>query len=334
MKTFKFIVIASKFNLLLVCTICFFAACAGKSKSDQKSEDMVLVPQFSSDSAYQFVQRQVDFGPRVPGTKEHAACADFFVKTLESFGAQVKVQNGEAVLYDGRTMKLKNIIATYNPDASKRILLCAHWDTRPYADHDKNPANHHTPILGANDGASGVGVLIEVARQLHLQRTNVGVDLIFFDLEDWGTPDFYVGNQREDSWCLGSQYWAKQASQNSYKADFGILLDMVGAPSAQFYKEQISTYYASFAVDKVWDTAQSLGFGTYFVNKSGGAITDDHLYVNKLANIPCIDIIQYNPYGDSGFGDYWHTLDDTMKNVDKNTLYVVGQTLLQVIYNE
>lgn len=333
MKNAQVILIASKFNVVLVCIICLFAACAGKSKPDPKSVDKTLVPLFSGDSAYHFVQRQVDFGPRVPGTNKHAACADFLAITLQRFGAQVQVQNGTAKLYDGRTMDLKNIIATYNPEATKRILLCAHWDTRPYADHDKNPANHHTPILGANDGASGVGVLLEVARQLHINQPAIGVDIVFFDLEDWGTPEFYTGPQSEDTWCLGSQYWANEARKNAYKAEFGILLDMVGASSAQFYKEQISTYYGSFAVQKVWNSAQSLGFGNLFVNQSGGAITDDHLYINKLANIPCIDIIQYNPYGDSGFGDYWHTLDDTMKNVDKNTLYVVGQTLLQVIYN-
>lgn len=328
----KFILKVSNFNLLLLCSVFFFTACAGQTKSDEKPANVIFVPTFSGDSAYQFVQKQVDFGPRVPNTKAHTACADYFVKVLQNFGAQVEIQSGEAVLYDGRKMPFKNVIATYNQKATKRILLCAHWDTRPYADRDKNSANHQTPILGANDGASGVGVLLEVARQLHVNQPTVGVDIVLFDLEDWGTPEFYSGPQREDTWCLGSQYWAEQAKKNSYKADFGILLDMVGAPGAQFYKEQISTYYASFAVEKVWSSAQSLGFGNYFLNNSGGAITDDHLYVNKIANIPCINIIQYNPYGTTGFGDYWHTLDDTMKHIDKNTLYVVGQTLLQVIY--
>ena len=322
----------SKINLLLIGTAFLFIACAGKPKSEEKSSDAISVHLFNGDSAYHFVQRQVDFGPRVPNTDAHAACADYFVETLQKFGAQVEIQHGEAVLYDGRTMPFKNVMATYNAEASKRILLCAHWDTRPYADHDKNPENYQTPILGANDGASGVGVLLEIARQLHLNQPTIGVDMVLFDLEDWGTPEFFSGTPSEDTWCLGSQYWAKQAAKNGYKADFGILLDMVGAPGAQFYKEQISTHYASFAVENVWNKAQSLGFGNYFVNNSGGAITDDHLYVNKLANIPCINIIQYNPYGNTGFGDYWHTLDDTMKNIDKNTLYVVGQTLLEVIY--
>ena len=325
--------IPQKFLMLLFATCCLLAACGGKPSAQKQLVDTNSVPVFSGDSAFQFVKTQVAFGPRVPGTTQHAACAAFLDTTFRRFGAEVTIQNGEATLYDGRTMRLKNIIASYNPQASKRLLLCAHWDTRPYADQDKNPANHHKPILGANDAASGVGVLLEVARQLHLKEPTIGVDIVLFDLEDWGTPEFYTGPQREDTWCLGSQYWAQQSVKSGYKAEFGILLDMVGAPNAQFYKEQISTYYASFAVEKVWDAAQSLGFGSQFVNQSGGAITDDHLYVNRVANIPCIDIIQYNPYSATGFGDYWHTLDDTMKHIDKNTLYVVGQTLLQVIYN-
>lgn len=325
--------ISQKITILLLATVSLLAACAGKPNPEQQSIAAASTPVFNGDSAFQFVQCQVDFGPRVPGTAQHTACAAFLDTTFRRFGAQVTIQNGEATLYDGRIMRLKNIIASYNPQASKRLLLCAHWDTRPYADQDTNPANHRKPILGANDGASGVGVLIEVARQLHLNEPTIGVDIVLFDLEDWGTPEFYTAPQREDTWCLGSQYWSQQAVKSGYKADFGILLDMVGAPNAQFYKEQISTYYASFAVEKVWNAAQSLGFGSYFINQSGGAVTDDHLYVNRVANIPCIDIIQYNPYSTTGFGDYWHTVDDTMKNIDKNTLYVVGQTLLQVIYN-
>ncbi|HPW90048.1 MAG TPA: M28 family peptidase [Paludibacteraceae bacterium] len=326
--------ITQKISFLLLVTASFLMACAGKpTNSEQKSKNAVTNPVFNGDSAFLFVQRQVDFGPRVPGTSEHLACANFLDSTLRQFGAEVTVQHGEATIYNGLTKPLINIIASYNPQAPKRLLLCAHWDTRPYADQDKNPANQQKPILGANDGASGVAVLLEVARQLHQHEPAIGVDIVLFDLEDWGAPEFYTGPQRENTWCLGSQYWAQQASKNGYKADFGILIDMVGAPNAQFYKEQISTYYASFAVDKVWDTAHALGFRSYFINQVGGAITDDHLYVNRIAHIPCINIIQYNPYSATGFGDYWHTQDDTMKHIDKKTLYVVGQTLLHIIYN-
>jgi len=188
--------------------------------------------------------------------------------------------------------------------------------------------------MGANDAASGVGVLMEVARQLGKQSPEVGVDLIFLDSEDYGTPEFYKGPQNEDSWCLGTQYWAKNPHVPGYHARFGVLLDMVGAPGATFYKEQESLDFASGIVDKVWNKAREYGFSSYFVEATGGSITDDHIYINKIAGIPCIDIIQFDPQSKSGFGTYWHTTHDTMDNVDRKTLMVVGQTLLGVIYSE
>ncbi len=305
-------------------------ACQNTPKNQQSKS---TVPTFNADSAYLFVQRQVDFGPRVPDTKPHADCADFLAETLQRFGAEVEIQQGEKKIFSGETKPLKNIIGRYNSTAKNRILLCAHWDSRPYADRETDSKKQQTPILGANDGASGVGVLLEVARQLAQQRPTVGIDIVFFDLEDWGTPEFYTGNAPQDSWCLGSQFWAEEAKKSGYKANFGILLDMVGAPNARFFREQISNHYAANVVDNVWKTAQALGFGNLFVNERGGAVTDDHYYVNTIAQIPCIDIIQYNPYSETGFGDYWHTLDDTMANINRQTLYAVGQTLLQMIYN-
>ena len=315
--------------LLPIVAVCL-AACPNM-RSEKPAAATAFVPTFNADSAYAFVQAQVDFGPRVPATAAHAACADYLTATLERFGAQVEVQQGEMPLYSGEKKPLKNIIGQFNPDAKGRILLCSHWDSRPFADQDPNPANHHTPILGANDGASGVGVLLEVARQLSTNAPSVGIDIIFFDLEDWGAPEFYTGAERSDAWCLGSQFWAKEAKNAGYKADFGILLDMVGASGAQFYREQFSSHFARAVQDEVWNTAQSLGFGNTFVDARGGTITDDHYYVNTVAGVPCIDIIQYNPYGITGFGDYWHTLADDMRHIDCRTLYMVGQTLLQLI---
>ncbi len=319
----------TKIMLLPIVAVCL-AACPNM-RSEKPAAATAFVPTFNADSAYAFVQAQVDFGPRVPTTAAHAACADYLTATLERFGAQVEVQQGEMPLYSGEKKPLKNIIGQFNPDAKGRILLCSHWDSRPFADQDPNPANHHTPILGANDGASGVGVLLEVARQLSTNAPSVGIDIIFFDLEDWGAPEFYTGAERSDAWCLGSQFWAKEAKNAGYKADFGILLDMVGASGAQFYREQFSSHFARAVQDEVWNTAQSLGFGNTFVDARGGAITDDHYYVNTVAGVPCIDIIQYNPYGITGFGDYWHTLADDMRHIDCHTLYMVGQTLLQLI---
>lgn len=325
-----------KISIIILGALIMLAGCGNKKAASTQSTapSDKQIPVFNRDSAYAYVKAQVDFGPRVPGTEQHQKCADYIVSVLKQTGAKVIVQNGKATLYNGTPMTLENIIASFNPNKSKRIMLCAHWDTRPFADHDPNPANYHTPILGANDGASGVGVLLEIAQKIGKQLPDVGVDLMFFDLEDWGTPEFSDKPEDDNSWALGTQYWTHQPHEPGYKAYYGILLDMVGAPSATFYREQFSDYYAKFAVDKVWNTAKNLGFGNYFIDKTGGAITDDHVFVNRIAGIPCIDIIQLQPNGKTGFAPYWHTLDDNMKNIDKNTLYVVGQTLLQVIYSE
>ncbi len=314
--------------LVVVCVAC------GPRQAAATHTAAPQVPTFNADSAYAFVQAQVDFGPRVPATAAHTACADYLTATLARFGAQVEVQQGEMPLYSGEKKPLKNIVGRFNLDAKRRILLCSHWDSRPFADQDPNPANRHTPILGANDGASGVGVLLEVARQLATNAPTVGIDIVFFDLEDWGAPEFYTGAERPDAWCLGAQFWAAETKRTGYKAEFGILLDMVGASGAQFYREQFSSHFARAVQDEVWNAAQSLGFGNTFVDAHGGAITDDHYYVNTMAGVPCIDIIQYNPYGATGFGDYWHTLADDMRHIDRRTLYMVGQTLLQVIFDD
>lgn len=322
----------AKIALLPIVAVCL-AACQNV-RSEKPAAAAAFVPTFNADSAYAFVQTQVDFGPRVPATAAHAVCADYLAAILARFGAQVEVQRGEMPLYSGETKPLKNIVGRFNLNAKRRFLLCSHWDSRPFADQDPNPANRHTPILGANDGASGVGVLLEVARQLAANTPTVGVDVVFFDLEDWGAPEFYTGAERPDAWCLGSQFWAAEAKGSGYKAECGILLDMVGAPGAQFHREQFSSHFARAVQDEVWRTAQSLGFGHTFVDTRGGAITDDHYYVNTVAGVPCIDIIQYNPYGATGFGDYWHTLSDDMRHIDRRTLHMVGQTLLQVLYTK
>mgnify|MGYP001480215835 CR=1 FL=1 len=318
-------------NIFLISFIFLLATCnnAKKPAENSQPEKAISVPSFSADSAYKYVKTQVDFGTRVPNTKPHVECGNYLEQQLKNFGANVIVQNADLTAFDGTVLKAKNIIGSYNTDAQKRILLFAHWDSRPWADNDKNKKNHKTPVVGANDGASGVGVLLEIARNLGKQNPNIGVDIAFFDAEDYGASS---GN--EDSWCLGTQYWAMNLHTQGYKANFGILLDMVGAPNATFYREQISDFYAPNIVDKVWSQANALGFGQYFINEQGGGITDDHVYVNKLAGIPSIDIIQHDKNTETGFGHYWHTVNDTMENIDKNTLQAVGVTLLNVIYNE
>ena len=212
-------------------------------------------------------------------------------------------------------------------------MLCAHWDSRPYADQD-DEKYHHTPIDGANDGASGVGVLLEIARQIQLQAPAVGIDIVFFDAEDYGIPDFYKGPYKPDTWCLGSQYWGRIPHISDYKARFGILLDMVGAKGAAFYYEGFSARTANNVMKKIWNTAERLGYGQYFIKQEGGEVTDDHVYVNRFRGIPCVDIIHYDIQGNTGFNPTWHTTDDTIENIDKATLQAVGQTVMEVIYNE
>ncbi|MBP6609548.1 MAG: M28 family peptidase [Paludibacter sp.] len=322
-----------KIFIFLGCVLLFVSCGMGK-KNRAENVKQVNVPAFNADSAYSYVAKQVSFGARVPNTAAHKACAEYLSNRLRSFGAVVVVQKAILTAFDGTKLDAVNIIGSFNPSATERVLLFAHWDSRPWADNDPDPANHKTPVMGANDGASGVGVLLEIARQLNLQKSNVGVDIIFFDAEDYGAPQNATGNT-EDSWCLGTQYWCENLHVANYTAKYGILLDMVGAPNATFFKEQYSMEYASDVVNKVWSAAQGLGFGNYFKNDPVGAITDDHYYVNKLAGIPSIDIIQYRNEGQqSGFGHYWHTINDTMDNIDKNTLQAVGSTVMHVVYNE
>lgn len=289
------------------------------------------IPQFDADSAYAYIARQVDFGPRVPNTEAHKRCGAYLTDELKRFGAETYVQEVSLTAWDKTKLQSKNIIGAYNTEKKERILLFAHWDSRPYADHDPDKANHRTPIDGADDGASGVGVLLEIARQIKTNLPDKGIDIIFFDAEDYGTPEFanvYI----QDTWCLGSQYWANNPHVPNYTAEFGILLDMVGSKNATFFREYISQKHAAPIVEMVWETARNLGYGKYFINIDGGGITDDHLYVISGRGIPCIDIINTDPETAHGFGSYWHTVNDNMNNIDKKTLKAVGQTVLEVIY--
>ncbi len=306
-----------------------------KAENKQSAQAIVNepIPEFVSDSAYQYVKNQVDFGPRVPNTKAHDDCATYLIAELKRFGAETIEQRADLKAFDGTILKSVNIIGSYNPKAANRVLLFAHWDSRPWSDHDPIAENRTKPVLGANDGASGVGVLLEMARLFNTQKPDIGVDIIFFDAEDYGAPESFQGNA-EDSWCLGSQYWSKNPHIKGYTAKYGILLDMVGAPDATFYKEEISMQYAAHVVNKVWSVAEQSGFGLYFRDENVGGITDDHLYVNKIIGIPSIDIIHYNKDSNQGFGHYWHTVNDNMENIDRNTLHAVGSTLMKVVYSE
>ena len=319
---------------LLLLSVLLWVACGSKQPKPtaQPQTAVVVVPTFTADSAYHYTAKQVAFGSRVPNSEPHRLCGDWLEAELERYGAQVKSQRVTLRAYDGTILAARNIIGSFKPELKKRVLLCAHWDSRPWADADPDPKNHRTPILGANDGASGVGVLLEVARQLQAQPTEIGIDIIFFDAEDYGTHAEDNAPEEGITWCLGSQYWARVPHTEGYMARFGILLDMVGGKDARFHQEAISKYFAKHIVDKVWAAAHASGNGQWFPYEEGGQITDDHLPVNQLARIPCIDIIGHYP--ETGFAPTWHTMDDTMDNIDPSVLQAVGQTVLQVIYNE
>lgn len=318
--------------VFLILSLFLFFGCEHKKKTNIVQEEFLPLPAFSADSAFNFVKIQTDFGPRTLGSEAHKQCADWLADKLNEFCDTIYIQNFVTKTYDGKSWNATNIIGSFAPENPKRILLAAHWDSRPFADHDPNPGNRETPIDGANDGASGVGVLLEVARQLHSANPNLGVDIIFFDAEDFGPRENeYVPG---DWWGLGAQYWAKNHHLTNYNADFGILLDMVGTPNPQFLQEQFSMRDAQDVVRKVWATAYSLGHGQYFQNKPGGMITDDHYYVNKYSSIKMIDIIHYDATSGTGFSPVWHTINDNINNIDKKSLEIVGTTLLQVIKNE
>lgn len=316
-----------------------FAAC-GPETAPVNTVEPVLpalppAPLFNGDSAYAFVAKQVSFGPRVPGTDAHRACGDWLVEKLKSYGATVIEQKATVTIYNGQVMPLRNIIASWQPENQERVLLFAHWDTRPMADQD--PERKNEPIDGANDGGSGVGVLLELARHLNEVPPQVGIDLFFTDMEDMGEPHGAMGIQEGESmktWCLGSQYWVKNPHVPNYTARFGILLDMVGSIDARFPKEGYSMRYAPAVVNKVWKAAAAVGHGDRFLSDVKQFVgIDDHVIVNEGTHIPCIDIIAYDATT-GGFPPTWHTHDDNLANIDKESLQAVGATLNQVVWSE
>ncbi len=322
-------------TLILALLAACLGGCGGGQQSEQttSADDLTLLPApvFSADSAYRFIEEQLSFGPRVPNSAAHKKCGDYLVSQLTRFDWKVTEQHFTETTFDGTRLRGRNIIASYHPGLAKRIMLAAHWDSRPFADAD---SVHKTkPVPAANDGASGVAVLLEIARIIRLSKPEVGVDIVFFDAEDWGNSaasrDPYGG------FCLGSQYWSRNKHIPGYVAYFGVLLDMVGAKGATFPKEGSSMDFAPDIVNSVWKIAGKLGYGQYFIDTPGPSITDDHHPVNQLAGFPMIDIIhlEINHPKRTFFKD-WHTLNDNLDIIDKATLKAVGQTVTQVVFQE
>ena len=325
------------FCFLTIITFLLFVSCDGQTKGSASKADTITLtacPRFSASNAMLYIKEQCKFGPRVTGSEASRRCGDYLVERFRSFGAEVEEQTGTVTIWDDSKLPARNIIARLNPSNPDRILLCAHWDSRPWADNDEDEKNHRTPILAANDGASGVAVMLEICRLIQEKPIKVGVDMICFDAEDLGTPLWAEDREgSSDTWCLGSKLWAERARMDGYKARYGILLDMVGGFGASFSREGISRQLAQPIVNLVWQLAGQLGYRQFFPLNDAGYVTDDHINVNS-ANVPCIDIIPYYNDGPSSFGPTWHTIKDTPDNIDPNVLEAVGQTLTQLIYNE
>lgn len=299
-------------------------ACGGKKATAESPASSPVEVSFNADSAYSYVARQVAFGPRVPNTDAHRQCGGWLASELRRHGAKVTEQHASLKAFDGTVLNALNIFGQYNPDARERILLLAHWDCRPWADKDPDPANHGRPVDGANDGASGTGVILEIARQLSTNAPSKGIDILFVDAEDWGTDG------DEDSWALGARHFMENLPVEGYSPDEAILLDMVGGKDAVFCREYFSERSAPALAQEIWGIAASRGYGNIFLNRMGSAVTDDHVQLISHG-IPAIDIIEFHPDSESGFNPRWHTASDNMDGIDRATLGAVGETVMQYI---
>ena len=282
---------------------------------------------FDADSAYAYVARQVAFGPRVPNTQAHREAGDWLSAELRRHGAEVTEQNAVLKAFDGTSLNARNILGIYNPESPDRLLLLAHWDSRPWADQDPDPKKRKEPVDGANDGASGVGILLEIARQLGLRQPDRGVDILFVDAEDWGEEG------DDASWALGTRYFVENPPIDGYMPSEAILLDMVGGEGATFYREYFSENAAPALAERVWAKAHELGYGNMFSNRMGTAVVDDHVELIK-GGIPAIDIVEYHPGYGGGFNPRWHTTSDNMEGISRETLRGVGETVISVVYGE
>ncbi len=291
----------------------------------------IKVPAFNADSAYSYIAQQVAMGPRVPGSAAQLKCANWMEVQLKMYCDSVYRQETQLLAGDKKTkLRCINLIGAIRPQAKRRILLLAHWDSRPWADQDVTDKDK--PIDAADDGASGVGVLIELANALKntpLNNPDLGVDILLTDVEDYGKTEW-----KDDSYALGTQYWAKNPHVPGYRAEGGILLDMVGGKNARFPLEGNSQQYAANLQKSVWAAANQAGYSSYFVYENGGTITDDHVPVNQIIKIPTIDIIHLPAGSNTGFPSHWHTHNDNMSVIDRSTLKAVGQTLLQFLYQQ
>ncbi|RMG65771.1 MAG: M28 family peptidase [Calditrichaeota bacterium] len=301
--------------------VVFLIACGNGQGQSQAGSPETTSPTFDGQRAMAYLKKQVAFGPRNPGSSGHRNCKNYLLETLRSFTSHVEEQS--FIYYDNigrKSLTLSNLIARFSPELEPRILLCAHWDTRPFADQDPDPKNRDKPILGANDGASGVAVLLQLAELLSRFPPPIGVDLVFFDGEDYGPAG------RLDQYFLGSRHFVQV--NHTFYPQFAILLDMVGDAQLQLPIEGYSHQMAPQVVDRVWNLALEMEKGA-FEYRINGYINDDHVILNQ-AGIPAIDIIDF-AYPDES-NRYWHTLEDTPDKCSPASLQTVGDVLVALIY--
>lgn len=306
----------SRASLVSLLSTFALAVCVGLGCSPSSG-----TPAFDKDRAFELLKKQVDFGPRYPGVAAHTTTADFIVSQLKPLADEVTTQQFRQTV-GGKSLDLRNIIARFNLSAKQTVLLAAHWDTRPVADMEVDPVKRAKPILGANDGASGVAVLLELARVFAKQKPDVGVIMVFFDGEDYTTNP-----PSSQDMYLGSKYYAQHLdSKTKLTIKYGILLDMVGDKNLGINEESQSVQAAPDVVRKVWVTAKSLGYGQQFIPSVKYSISDDHLPL-IAAGVKCIDVIDFE-YGP------WHTLDDTVDKCSPDSLKIVGDVVSRVVYEE
>ncbi len=276
-------------------------------------------PVFDGERAMTFLKAQCDIGPRFPGSPGQIECRDYLVNELRKHADQVMTQSF-TLTYGPQSTNAPgyNVIGRFQPHLRDRVLLCAHWDTRPWADEDPNPANHQTPVIGANDGASGVAVLLHLAELFAKTPPRVGIDIVLFDAEDAGE------HNQNNTWALGSVAFARQYAY-VFNPRYAILLDMIGDADFNVFQEAYSMRYARAIVDKVWNKAAELGYSE-FIPQVGYAVYDDHVPLLE-AGIQAIDIIDFDY-------PYWHTIEDTPDKCSAASLEKVGRVVAAVVYEE
>jgi glutaminyl-peptide cyclotransferase len=291
----------------------------GRSAQPGVPRTAAVAPErFDGAAAFELLRRQVEFGPRAPGTPGHQAQLQWMEAFLREHTPDVTLQPFTHVSgRTGQTLRMTNVLARFNADSRQRVLLVAHWDTRPTADEDRDPARRNQPILGANDGASGVAVLLQLATVLSRHSPPIGVDLLLVDGEDWAPGEMF----------LGSTYFAANLPPG-YRPLYGIVVDMVADQNPVFPVEGYSNEYAPEVVARVWRLAAELGYERFFPNRAGPYVMDDHIPLNR-AGIRTIDIIDF----DYGPGNrFWHTHQDVVENTAPLGLEVVGTVLLELIF--